>query len=245
MRELLFESLVLGLIGGVVAVGVAYGGLRLLVAIGPADLPRLSEISLDARSLGFTLVLSVFSGLFFGAIPALKICAGKWLGNCRERDADGKREPRASAFAQCAGGGAGGDGAGAAGERGVDDSHFCGASRCGAGVHRSGACANDAHFDSGVAGAGSAVVTRMQNDIRGQAGGDSRSELGGLCEAVPMDGERSELGRDRVEGKSYPGGEPPLRLFNYVSPGYFNAMGTHLVAGRDFTWTEYTSCGRW
>ena len=42
----------------------------------------------------------------------------------------------------------------------------------------------------------------------------------------------------RVEGKSYEGGEPPLRLFNFVSPGYFNAMGTRLVAGRDFTWTE-------
>jgi predicted permease len=42
----------------------------------------------------------------------------------------------------------------------------------------------------------------------------------------------------RVEGKIYEGGEPPLRLFNFVSPAYFNAMGTRLVAGRDFTWTD-------
>ena len=71
-RELLMESVFLGLIGGVLAVGVAYAGLRLLVAFGPADLPRLSEVTIDARSLGFTLLLSVVSGLLFGSIPALK-----------------------------------------------------------------------------------------------------------------------------------------------------------------------------
>ena len=51
---------------------VAYAGLRLLTAIGPVDLPRLSEISLDGWSVAFTLILSVLSGLFFGAIPALR-----------------------------------------------------------------------------------------------------------------------------------------------------------------------------
>ena len=70
--ELLLESLLLGLIGGVVGVGIAYEGLRLLVAIGPANLPRLGEISLDAQSLGFTLALSLLSGLLFGSIPALR-----------------------------------------------------------------------------------------------------------------------------------------------------------------------------
>src|SRR3984957_2285465 len=48
-RELLLESVTLGLLGGAVGVAVAYAGLRLLSAIGPADLPRLSEISLDGR----------------------------------------------------------------------------------------------------------------------------------------------------------------------------------------------------
>src|ERR1700761_8646484 len=46
-RELLLESVTLGLLGGAVGVAVAYGGLRLLTAIGPAELPRLSEIGLD------------------------------------------------------------------------------------------------------------------------------------------------------------------------------------------------------
>jgi predicted permease len=41
-----------------------------------------------------------------------------------------------------------------------------------------------------------------------------------------------------VEGKVYPGGEPPMRLFNYVSPGFFHTMGTSLLAGREYTWDD-------
>ena len=62
----------LGLMGGVLGVGFAYGGLRLLVAIGPGNLPRLSEVSMDARSFWFTLALSVLSGFRLGLVPALK-----------------------------------------------------------------------------------------------------------------------------------------------------------------------------
>jgi predicted permease len=72
VRGLLVESVLLGLLGGVLGVGFAYAGVRFLVAAGPANLPRLSEISIDARTLGFALLLSVLSGLLFGLIPALK-----------------------------------------------------------------------------------------------------------------------------------------------------------------------------
>jgi putative ABC transport system permease protein len=75
VRGLLLESVVLGLGGGVLGIGLAVAGLRLLAAIGPANLPRLSEISLDATALGFTLGLSLLSGLLFGLIPAMKYSA--------------------------------------------------------------------------------------------------------------------------------------------------------------------------
>ena len=71
-RELLIESLVLAGIGGAGGIAVAFGGLRLLSAIGPANLPRLSEISLSLVSVGFTAGLSILSGLFFGSIVSLK-----------------------------------------------------------------------------------------------------------------------------------------------------------------------------
>jgi predicted permease len=69
-RELLVESVLLGLLGGLLSIAIAWAGLRLLVAFGPTNLPRLAEISLDARSLAFTFLLAVVSGLLFGAIPA-------------------------------------------------------------------------------------------------------------------------------------------------------------------------------
>src|SRR5271165_1043465 len=53
--ELLFESLVLGLMGGALGLGFAYGALRVLVALSPAGLPRLGEIGIDAPVLVFTL----------------------------------------------------------------------------------------------------------------------------------------------------------------------------------------------
>ncbi len=72
VRSLLVESLLLGVVGGALGVGLAYAGLRLLVAFGPANLPRLNEISLDWRALAFTAVLSLLSSVLFGLMPALK-----------------------------------------------------------------------------------------------------------------------------------------------------------------------------
>ena len=44
-----------------------------------------------------------------------------------------------------------------------------------------------------------------------------------------------------IEGKNYEGEQPPLRLFNYVSPGYFHTAGTRFVAGQDFAWSDIYS----
>ena len=71
-RQLLIESLTLALLGGALGVAVAYGGLRLLAAIGPSNLPRLSEISIDSVVLGFALTISLLSGLLFGLFPILE-----------------------------------------------------------------------------------------------------------------------------------------------------------------------------
>jgi putative ABC transport system permease protein len=71
-RELLLESVTLGLVGGALGLGVAYWGLRFLVALAPANLPRLDEISIDSRVLLFTLVVSLVAGVLFGLIPVFK-----------------------------------------------------------------------------------------------------------------------------------------------------------------------------
>ncbi len=70
LRQFLTESVLLSVIGGAVGLVLAYAALRGLIAWLPADLPRISEIQVDARVLAFGLALSVLSGVIFGLAPA-------------------------------------------------------------------------------------------------------------------------------------------------------------------------------
>ena len=69
-RQVLVESLLLSGLGGLAGAAVAYAVLGVLAANAPVDLPRLEEVRVDARILGFTLAVSVLSGLLFGTLPA-------------------------------------------------------------------------------------------------------------------------------------------------------------------------------
>ena len=71
-RELLLESALLGVAGGALGLALAYGALRVLAAYGPANLPRIHEISIDLSVLAFTLGISLGGGLLFGLIPVFK-----------------------------------------------------------------------------------------------------------------------------------------------------------------------------
>jgi len=70
LRQFLTESVLLSVIGGVVGLLLAYEALQGLIAWLPADLPRVSEIHVDARVLAFVMTLSVLSGVIFGLAPA-------------------------------------------------------------------------------------------------------------------------------------------------------------------------------
>lgn len=72
MRQLLTESVLLSLAGGLLGLLLASVGLRALLLFGPDTLPRLSEIGVDGRLLGFTFVVSVATGILFGLAPALR-----------------------------------------------------------------------------------------------------------------------------------------------------------------------------
>jgi putative ABC transport system permease protein len=72
-RQLIVESMLLGVLGGAAGLGVAYAGVQALVALSPLQLPGASRAGLDGRVLGFALVLSVLTGLLFGLAPALSI----------------------------------------------------------------------------------------------------------------------------------------------------------------------------
>jgi predicted permease len=237
-RELLTESVALGLMGGVIAVGVAFAGLRLLSAIGPADLPRLSEISIDLPALGFTLLLSVVSGLLFGSIPVLRYARAKastTIGTANRTASAGRVRQRSRnvlvvaqvamalvllvsallmirTFAAL---------------RNVDPG-FSDASH----VQTMRIWIPDLLISDPQ------TVTRVQNSIVDKLAAIPGVTSVGFAGAVPMDNNDPNWDELGVEGKRYEGGDPPLRLFNYVSPNYFHSVGTKLVAGRDFTWDD-------
>jgi predicted permease len=75
VRQLLTESLAIGALGGVAGVGLAYLGVRALVAGAPAYIPRLEEISVSGPVLLFALAISVLSALLFGLVPSLRASA--------------------------------------------------------------------------------------------------------------------------------------------------------------------------
>jgi predicted permease len=237
-RELLLESVVLGLIGGALSVGVAAAGLRLLVSIGPANLPRLSEISLDPRSIAFTFSLSLFSGLLFGSLPVWKYAflRGSTLLDGSGRTTSVSRERHrarnilvvaqvAMAFVLLV---------------------------CALLMVRTFAALHN--VDPGFADAphiqtvstwipdqlipDEQVVTHIENNIVDKLAAIPGVTSVGFARAVPMDGNEPNWDTLYVKGKDSDETDPPLRFFNYISPDYFHAMGTRLVAGRDFTWTD-------
>jgi putative ABC transport system permease protein len=72
VRQTLTESLVLAMAGGSLGIALAAWGMQLLLRAAPLDLPRLGEVSLDGRVLGFALLVSLVAGVAFGILPALR-----------------------------------------------------------------------------------------------------------------------------------------------------------------------------
>ena len=93
--ELLFESLILGITGAAMGLGLAYGALRTLEAAAPTGLPRIHEIGIDIPVLLFTLGLALLTSVLIGAIPIIKYAGvkattrlsegGRALSQSRER----------------------------------------------------------------------------------------------------------------------------------------------------------------
>jgi predicted permease len=235
--ELLLESVTLGLIGGVLGIGTAYEGLRLLVAIGPANLPRLGEISLDGRSLGFTLALSVLSGLLFGSIPVLRYA--------------GRRMPTAFRGA--------GRTASVSRERQRSRDLLVVAQVAMAMVLLVSAMLMIRTFqalrtvDPGFAHAehlqtmrisiptsliaDPELVTRTQNNIVDKLAAIPGVTSVGFADSMPMEGLLANWNGVEIEGKKL-GEDTPMRLFKYVAPEFFHTLGTRMVAGRELTWTD-------
>jgi predicted permease len=72
VRQLLTESMLLGLLGGAAGLLIAYAALMVVRTINPGNIPRLEAITLDATVLGFTFAVSIVTGILFGLAPAFR-----------------------------------------------------------------------------------------------------------------------------------------------------------------------------
>jgi putative ABC transport system permease protein len=84
VRQMLAETVVLFVAGGLLGLGLAHFGVKALVAGNPAFIPRAQEIGVDARVLGFTLLVSLATGLVFGLVPALSATGSRLYGALKE-----------------------------------------------------------------------------------------------------------------------------------------------------------------
>jgi putative ABC transport system permease protein len=72
MRQFAAEGLLLAVAAAALGAGLAVLGVRVLVALAPADIPRIADVSVDLRVLAITLLVAIGAGLLFGMVPALQ-----------------------------------------------------------------------------------------------------------------------------------------------------------------------------
>ena len=237
-RELLLESVTLGILGGIVGLGLAFGALRLLVALAPGNLPRLQDITLDVPVLLFTLGLSVAAGLLFGAIPVLKyaraqpglMLRGGGRTSTTSRDRHRARNTLVIAQVALALVLLVGSGLMIRTFQALRDVH--------PGFARPGEVQTLRLSIPGSQVKDEAAVARMHQAIMEKIAAVPGVSSVALASTVTMSGQGwhdSLYAQDRTYSESQ---IPPIRLFKFVSPGYIKTMGASLVAGRDFTWTD-------
>jgi predicted permease len=244
-RLLMVESLTLGLLGGLLGLGLAYGGLRMLLYLAPANLPRLNEITIDTAVLGFAASASMASGLLFGLIPIAKIVRSKSAMSLAEsvrgsgRSASAGRSQHRSQNVLV-----------------VVQVAFALVLLIGSGLmirtfenlrHVQPGFTEPATIQSVRISLSPADVpepdrvTRVQRDILDRLAAIPGVTSAGFVDALPMESFRINA-IVAAEGKDYgPKGIPPTRTIRIMSPGALQTLGTPLLVGRDFTWGRSSS----
>jgi len=91
VRQLLTENILLATVGALAGLLLAAWGVRMLVGLAPAGLPRLDEVGMNLRVLGFTFGVSVLAGVLFGLAPVLQMSAAPLAEWLRDRDTGSER----------------------------------------------------------------------------------------------------------------------------------------------------------
>jgi putative ABC transport system permease protein len=237
-RELLLESVILGALGGALGLALAYAALRLLVSMGPSQLPRLDEISIDPSVLLFTLGVSLVAGVLFGLIPVFKYAGPQLQTALRQGGrtaSDGRDRHRARsvlvvvqvALALVL----------------LISSGLMIRSAQALKQVQPGFTQPDQVLTLRVSIPDAQVpkpeqVVRIYNDMLEKVAAIPGVSSVGLSNSITMDG-NTDNDPIFAEDKVYADATiPALRRFKFISPGVFKTMGNPLLAGRDLTWTD-------
>jgi predicted permease len=233
-RELLVESLTLGILGGALGVALAYVGLRVLVAQGPATLPRLQEISMDGTASAFALACSIGTSLLFGLAAVLRSGIPGRIQSARGAT-QGARQLRAQnalvvtqvalAFVLLV-------------ASGLMIRSFLALRAVTPGfTHPEWIQTVRIAIPEPLIPDPERVI-RMQTDIATSLSAIPGVSVAGFASGLPMESEYRNGVLIDVEGKTSAGQISPNRAVKRISPGLLKAQGTRLVAGRDFTWED-------
>jgi predicted permease len=236
--ELLSESVLLGIVGGVFGFGLAYAALRGLLALAPTNLPRLGNIGIDAAVVAFTLVISVAAGLLFGTIPVFKYAgphvAAGLRGGGRTSSASRERHRArntlvvvqvALALVLLIG-------------SGLMIRTFIAMRHVNPGFTAPDQVLTLRLFIPETQLKDPDAVARMHQSIMEKIEAVPGVSSVGLSSLLPLSG-NGWNDPVYIADRNYTQNEiPPIRLFKFASPGLLKTMGTRLVAGRDLTWED-------
>ncbi len=238
--DIIYESSAIGIIGSLIGLILAFLALQLIKTIGPTDIPRINEVTMNLPALFFTILIAVFASLLIGFIPILNNTGGRLSGDLSE------------------------------GGRGLSYSHERHRTRKVLVIVQvafsmvllisSGLMVRTflvlMHVVPGFAlpdqlqtfryyipetqipSSQPERVVRMEEEILNKLAAIPGVSGVSLGRSVPMGG-NSYNNPVFVQDRAYALGEvTPTRRFNFVAPGFFATLGTRLIAGRDFTWTD-------
>ncbi len=237
-RELYMESLALALAGGAAGVGFALGLVRLVLAISPAKLPRMDQISVDSTALLFTVLVSVIAGIAFGTIPVLKhggaTAGGALRAGGRTSSASHERNfarntltvvQVALALILLVG-------------SGLMIRTFQSMRRVHPGFSDPATLETLRLSVPDVAKSSPAAIPMMHQNVRNRLASLPGVSDVSLISALPMTGASSQ---DPIAASDHEYREnqiPPLRRFITAAPGTFGALGVPVIAGREYTWED-------
>lgn len=236
--ELLFESLLVALLGGLGGLILADGALALLIRFGPASIPRLAQIGINGTVFCFAIAVSIATGLLFGAVPVLKYASaqlgtalrdgGRALSVSRERH----RARNLLVVTQVA------LALVLLISSGLMIRTFRALIRVEPGFTDA---ANLQTLSISIPDAQVAEldkVYRTEQEIQRQLESIQGVKRVAITTAVPMD---NHMSSDVlfIRDHHYRDGElPPIRRFIFTTPGLPGTLGTRLLAGRDIEWDD-------